>query len=115
MHHPRLTERASPTRLHFVRLLLRELKPGSLVVELRCGPGEPATRMLAAEHVVLAFDASVGQLRLAREAAPTAALVQADMGRLSLRAASTDAVASFYALGHLPSHEHAPFLLTVGE
>jgi len=100
----------SPTRLNFVRRLLRGLTPGSLVVELGCGPGEPATRLLAAEHRVLALDASVAQLRLAREAAPTAALVQADMARLHLRAGSADAVASFYALGHLPSHEHAPLL-----
>jgi len=49
---------ASPTRLNFVRRLLRELTPGSLVVELGCGPGEPATRLLAAEHRVLAVDAS---------------------------------------------------------
>jgi len=101
---------ASPTRLNFVRRLLRELTPGSLVVELGCGPGEPATRLLAAEHRVLAVDASLAQLQLAREAAPTAALVQADMARLNLRAGSADAVASFYALGHLPSHEHAPLL-----
>jgi SAM-dependent methyltransferase len=100
----------SPTRLNFVRRLLRELTPGSLVVELGCGPGEPATRLLAAEHRVLAVDASLAQLQLAREAAPTAALVQADMARLHLRAGSADAVASFYTLGHLPSHEHAPLL-----
>lgn len=101
---------ASPTRLNFVRRLLRGLTPGSLVVELGCGPGEPATRLLATDHRVLAVDASLAQLRLAREAAPTAALVQADMARLNLRAGIADAVASFYALGHLPSREHAPLL-----
>ena len=101
---------ASPTRLYFVRRLLRELAPASLVVELGCGAGEPATRLLAAEHRVLAVDASLAQLRLARDAAPTAALVQADMARLNLRTGSADAVASFYALGHLPSHEHGPLL-----
>ncbi len=104
---------ASPTRLNFVRRLLRELTPGSLVVELGCGPGEPATRLLAAKHRVLAVDASLTQLWLAREAAPTAALVQADMARLALRPGSADAVASFYALGHLPSHEHAPLLQAI--
>jgi SAM-dependent methyltransferase len=106
---------ASPTRLNFVRRLLRELTPGSLVVELGCGPGEPATRLLAAEHRVLAVDASLAQLQLAREAAPTAALVQADMARLALRPGSADAVASFYALGHLPSHEHAPLLHAIAQ
>ena len=78
-----------------------------MVVELGCGAGEPATRLLAVDHHVLAVDASLAQLRLARDAAPGAALVQADMARLRLRPGSADAVASFYALGHLPSHEHA--------
>ncbi len=32
------------------------------------------------------------------------------MAGLNLRAGIADAVASFYALGHLPSHEHAPLL-----
>jgi SAM-dependent methyltransferase len=35
-------------------------------------------------------------------------LVQADMTRFALRPGSVDAVASFYALGHVPSGQHAP-------
>ncbi len=100
----------SPVRLAFVARLLRELPPGSRVVDLGCGPGEPATRLLAADHRVVGVDASATQLRLAREAAPTAALVQADMTRLALLPGSVDAVASFYALGHLPADTHAPLL-----
>ena len=44
-----------------------------------------------------------------------AALVQADIAQLNLRAGSADAVASFYALGHLPSHEHAPLFHTIAQ
>lgn len=96
----------SPVRLRWVQTLVSALRPGSLVVELGCGPGEPATRMLAEHHRVVGVDASAVQLRLARVAAPGAALVQADMTRLALRAGSVDAVASFYALGHVPSDQH---------
>jgi SAM-dependent methyltransferase len=103
----------SEVRLDFVDRLLRELKPDSLVVDLGCGPGEPATRLLAERHRVLGVDASLAQLRLAREAAPSATLVQADMARLALRADSIDAVASFYALGHLPPQEHAPLFRSI--
>lgn len=106
---------ASPTRLVFVQRLLRELTPGCLVVELGCGPGEPATRLLAAEHRVLAVGASLTQLRLAREAAPTAALVQVDIAQLNLRAENADAVTSFYALAHLSSHEHALLFHTIAQ
>lgn len=104
---------AGAVRRAQVRRLLDELAPGSVVVDLGCGPGEPATRQLAAEHRVIGVDASLVQLRLAREAAPSALLVQADMTRLALRPGTVDAVASFYALGHVPSRRHAPLLRAV--
>ena len=98
----------SPVRREWVQRLTDELPVGSLVVELGCGPGEPATRLLSQRHRVLGVDASAVQLRLARQAAPDALLVQGDLTRLSLRPGSVDAVASFYALGHVPADEHAP-------
>ena len=87
--------------------LLDDLAPASQVVDLGCGPGEPATRLLAQQHRVIGVDASSAQLALAREAAPTALLVQADMTRIAFRPGSVDAIASFYALGHVPSDRHA--------
>lgn len=96
----------SAVRLRWVDALLQQLAPGSLVVDLGCGPGEPATRLLAERHRVIGVDGSLGQLRLARAAAPTPAFVQADMRRLALRPGSVDAVASFYALGHVPAADH---------
>lgn len=105
----------SPVRLHWVGLLLDQLSAGSLVVELGCGAGEPATRLLSQQHRVLGVDASLVQLRLARQSAPTALLVQADLAHLSLRPGSVDAVASFYALGHVPAEDHAPLLMRIAE
>lgn len=96
----------SRVRLRWVQRLLAEMKPGSLVVDLGCGPGEPATRMLGEQHRVIGVDCSLVQLRLAQLAVPDAALVQADIARLALRPGSVDAVASFYALGHVPSNQH---------
>jgi cyclopropane fatty-acyl-phospholipid synthase-like methyltransferase len=104
---------ASAVRLRWVARLLDELPPDSLVVDLGCGPGEPATRLLAERHRVIGVDASLVQLSLARESAPTAMLVQADMTCFALRSSSVDAVASFYALGHVPSHRHAPLFASV--
>ena len=98
---------SSPLRLSWLQRLLDDLASGSLVVDLGCGPGEPATRLLAERHRVVGVDASSVQLGLAREAAPTSLLVQADMTRLALRPGSVDAIASFYALGHVPSDRHA--------
>jgi SAM-dependent methyltransferase len=104
----------SPVRLRFVAEVLRRLPAGSRVVDLGCGPGEPATRMLAEQHTVVGVDVSRGQLELARLAAPAALLVEADLAALALQPASVDAVVSFYALGHLPAAAHAPLLQSIG-
>jgi SAM-dependent methyltransferase len=103
----------SPTRIAYVRRVRRRLAPGSIVVDLGCGPGDPATRLLAADHRVLGVDVSPGQLRLAASAAPTALLVRADITEFALRPASVDAVVSFYALGHLPPPAHAPLVAAI--
>jgi SAM-dependent methyltransferase len=105
---------ASPVRIAFVERLLGLLAPGSLILELGCGPGDPATRMLSDAHRVVGVDLSFGQLTLARGHAPRAALAQADMTRLSVRPASVDAIASFFALGHVPVAAHAPLLASFG-
>jgi SAM-dependent methyltransferase len=103
----------SPVRLAQVARLLARLPPDALVLELGCGSGEPATRLISAQHRVIGVDASHPQLRLAGQAAPSALLVQADMTRLCLQPGSLDAVVSFYALGHLPSSRHAPLFREV--
>lgn len=105
---------ADPTRIAYVTALAARLPAGSTVLELGCGPGDPATRLLSERHRVVGVDVSAGQLAIARVKAPRAALVQADMTRLSVRPASVDAIASFFALGHLPSAAHAPLLTAFG-
>ncbi len=106
-HRYRDWSQGSSVRLRWVQQLLDELKPGGVVVDLGCGAGEPATRMLGEQHRVVGVDGSLVQLRLAQEVVPDAALVQADIARLALRPGSVDAVASFYALGHVPSNQHS--------
>jgi SAM-dependent methyltransferase len=105
--------RDGAVRLHWLRRLLDELDDDGLVLDLGCGPGEPATRLLAERHRVIGVDASETQLRLAGQAAPTALLVQADMTRMSIRPESLDAVASFYALGHVPADRHRALLASI--
>jgi SAM-dependent methyltransferase len=102
-----------PVRLRFVREALARLRPGSRVVDLGCGPGDPATRLFSEQHTVLGVDLSLGQLRLARDLAPRASLVAADITTFALAPASVDAVVSFYALGHLPPAAHAPLVAEV--
>jgi SAM-dependent methyltransferase len=112
---PRYREQfgGSPNRVAYVQRVRRRLPPGALVVDLGCGPGDPATRLLAADHHVLGVDLSPGQLRLAASAAPSALLVRADITEFALRPGCVDAVVSFYALGHLPPPAHAPLFAAI--
>ena len=100
----------SPVRLRFLSELLQRLPPNSRVVELGCGAGEPVTRRLSEVHDVVGFDISTEQIRLARQAAPRARLVAADITDVDLPTASADAVVAFYLLGHLPPQAHQPLL-----
>jgi SAM-dependent methyltransferase len=102
--------RASPVRLRVLDEILTRLEPDSDVVELGCGPGEPVTRALAERHTVTAVDLSGGQLALARQAAPAATFVHADVTQLDLPPESADAVVALYLFGHLPPATHAPLL-----
>jgi SAM-dependent methyltransferase len=73
------------------------------VVDLGCGAGVPATRALTEHGLrVVGVDFSAVQLGRARRLVPAATFVRADMTALHLRPASVDAVASFYALIHVP-------------
>ena len=105
---------ASEVRLGFVQQVLDRLPAGSTVVDLGCGPGDPATRLLSEQHDVVGVDLSAGQPGIARRLAPRASLVQADLVELALQPSSVDAVVSFYALGHLPSEAHVPLIERVG-
>jgi SAM-dependent methyltransferase len=105
--------RAGSVRLRYVDAILGRLEPGSTVVDLGCGPGDPATRLLSEAYQVLGVDISAGQLAIARRRAPHASFVQADLTRFALQPNSVDAVVSFYATGHLPAAAHAPFYAEV--
>jgi SAM-dependent methyltransferase len=103
----------SPVRLRFVGEAMARLRPNSRIVDLGCGPGDPATRLLSEQHAVLGVDLSLAQLQLARELAPRATLVAADITAFALVPGSVDAVVSFFALGHLPPATHAPLLAEI--
>ena len=105
---------AAAVRIEYVTRLRDRLAPGSLVLELGSGPGDPATRMLAERHRVVGVELSWRQIEIARRYAPGAAFVQADMTRLAVRLGSVDAVASFFATGHVPSAEQPAFYARLG-
>jgi cyclopropane fatty-acyl-phospholipid synthase-like methyltransferase len=103
----------APVRLRYLDLLLELLPESADVLELGCGAGEPVTRRLAERHRVMAVDVSAAQLELAAQNAPGAQLILADMAEVSFAPGSFDAVASFYALTHVPRERHADLIARI--
>ena len=106
---------ASEVRLRFVGEMLDRVPAESWVLDLGCGAGEPATRLLSERCNVIGVDLSEVQIGMARRAAPAADFVIADITRFALRPASVQGVASFYALGHVPAAEHEPLLRVIAD
>jgi SAM-dependent methyltransferase len=102
-------------RPRYARLLLDGLPAGARVLELVCGGGGPTTRQLAGRFVLTGVDVSARQIELARRNVPGATFLHADMTTLAFDPGSFDAVASFYALSHLPYGELPRLLARVGE
>ncbi len=85
--------------------LFPRLGPPARVLDLGCGNGIPATRMLAERYDVTGVDISDVQVGRARTLVPTATFIRAEVASLAFPPRSFDAVVSFFALIHVPLEE----------
>jgi cyclopropane fatty-acyl-phospholipid synthase-like methyltransferase len=92
-------------RRRWLAPLLGELPPGANVVDLGCGAGVPATRILAERFRVTGVDLSPVQIERARRIVPRASFLVADMTTVDFEPESLDAVVSLYAVIHVPLAE----------
>lgn len=91
--------------------LAQRLAPGARVLDLGCGAGVPATKLLTERNFdVLGLDISAVQIERARQLAPGATFEQADMVTWEHEPGSFDAVVSFYALIHVPLQDQRALL-----
>jgi SAM-dependent methyltransferase len=90
--------------------LFPRLSSPARVLDLGCGNGVPATRMLAERFDVTGVDISDVQISRARQLVPTGTFLRADIANLEFPAASFDAVVSFFALIHIPVEEQRGIL-----
>jgi len=91
----------------YLERLLGLLAPGADVLELGCGNGEPAARLLAPGHRYVGVDISSEQLRRASALLPIGQFIKADYTELEFPRASVDAVVALYTFGHVPRVEVA--------
>jgi cyclopropane fatty-acyl-phospholipid synthase-like methyltransferase len=82
--------------------LLGRLPEQADVLELGCGQGGTAARILEAGHRYAGVDISAEQLRHARVLVPAAEFHQRDITEITFDEGSFDAVVSLYVFGHLP-------------
>lgn len=83
------------------RLLLGELPPGALLLDVCCGSGQVARALSGRGFRVVGLDRSPAMLRHARRNAPGAAFVVGDAARFALDARAAGALATFDAVNHL--------------
>lgn len=97
-------------RMRWLKKLLNKLQPGSSVLDLGCGSGDPADIELSKEHKVTGVDISRTQINLACQNVPTGHFIHGDAGSVEFSKESYDAVISFYTLEHIPRKEHETIL-----
>lgn len=83
-----------------------DLPPGSHVLDAGCGAGRPVLQTVARDHDAVGMDISKTMLERSRQHAPSAALVEGDLGALPFPDDAFDAVVSLYAIIHVPKTEH---------
>jgi SAM-dependent methyltransferase len=94
----------------WLELLDAHLPPGAPVLDLGCGCGLPAARILAGRYRVTGVDLSPVQIERARALVPQAEFVCADMTAVEFPAASFAAVVCLYAIIHVPLAEQPALL-----
>ncbi len=82
------------------------LSSDARVLDLGCGPGLQSA-WLAERFRTAGADISRGQLALARQRAPEASFLLADMSSLAFAPQSFDAIVAFYSIIHVSREEHA--------
>ncbi len=101
-----VVERVSQTRYaEWLAALHPLLAPNVPVLDLGCGCGVPATRILAESFTVTGVDFSPIQIRRAQHLVPRAAFICADMAQVDFPIGSFAAIVSFFAIIHLPVAE----------
>lgn len=90
--------------------LLPRLRDGAAVLDLGCGNGEPAGRLLARGHHYTGVDISGAQLARAKAKIPGREFLHADFTKVDFQPETFQAVVSVYAFNHV-SRAELPRLL----
>lgn len=106
---------AGYTELHDQIFDIVHAREGVSVLDLGCGTGKLAARLLEAGHPVTAVDFSENMLTAARKEAPGALFVQAELKEVpeKLAGRAFDCIVAAYALHHLPDGDKYALLVAL--
>ena len=96
----------------FLERIVERLPQGGCVLDLGCGAGL-VTAELVPRARVIALDRSLVQLSLARENAPGAALIRADIAEVAFEPGSFDAVVALWTLIHVRRDRHGSVMARI--
>ena len=97
--------------VQLLQKLVQRLPKGAQVLDAGCGAGVPVTRYLSQYFNVTGVDFAEEQIRLASQLVPQARFLCQDITQLTFADNSFDAICSYYAIIHIPRHEHRALLL----
>jgi cyclopropane fatty-acyl-phospholipid synthase-like methyltransferase len=95
----------------WVELVGEHVADGSPVLDVGCGCGLPATKLLAERFDVTGVDFSGVQIERARRLVPDARFRCEDIHASAFNPGSFDAIVSFYAIIHMPLDEQPALFL----
>jgi SAM-dependent methyltransferase len=90
----------------WVRILAERLPESSPILDIGCGCGLPATKLLSGRFDVTGVDFSEVQIGRAKRLVPAARFLCGDILEQSFAPSSYAAIVSFYAIIHMPLEEH---------
>jgi SAM-dependent methyltransferase len=99
--------------LEWLRPLLDGLPVGSKVLDLGCGTGVPASRLLSAKFDVTGVDLSDVMVRRARRLVPGANFLRADLAAVQFDEGGFAAVIALYSIIHVPLAEQRSLFRSV--
>ena len=106
----RLEEGTVWPRMRWLSKLLDRLQPGSSVLDLGCGSGDPADIEISKDNRIAGVDISQTQIELARRNVPEGNFILGDVSSVVFPPSTFDAVTSFYNLSHMARVEHGAIL-----
>jgi 2-polyprenyl-3-methyl-5-hydroxy-6-metoxy-1,4-benzoquinol methylase len=97
----------------WIQLLVDQHPHGGAVLDIGCGCGLPATKLLAEHFHVIGVDFSEVQIDRAKKLVPFAQFLCRDISELTFPPQSFDAIVSFYAIIHMPIEEHPTLFASI--